>query len=301
MVHRGDRLRGLAEPHLVPDEAAPGAGREEGPRALTGMERDAQKAVEGRAVRPARERARDPIVPLPGVAHLGHERECILVAPERGLEAGCLRDELLDRREGVRPQHAGLVEVARREANQGGGRRGPRTEAYRAAGSVREVNFAVRQPNPLPKHRPATGPALEPCERELDVLAGPELVDREVRAGAEVVARLRATDGDAVGLATRRVGDPELGDDRVRADVLQAKALRAAELPASATCHDSSVAPGGGWVRDSFAVAARARRLLRRVPPPASPPRIPSAASMQPLSQAPVRRQCAAGRVAGSP
>ena len=52
------------------------------------MERDAQKAVEGRAVRPARERARDPIAPLPGVAHLGHERECILVAPEPGLEAG---------------------------------------------------------------------------------------------------------------------------------------------------------------------------------------------------------------------
>src|SRR5262249_59006106 len=99
-------------------------------------------------------------------------------------------------------------------------------------GPVGGVAFAVRRPTPSARRRPATGLAPEPCERELDVLAGSELVGREVRAGAEVVARVPATDCDAVGLATRRVGDSELGDDRVRADSLQAKALRAAELPA---------------------------------------------------------------------
>src|SRR5262249_56187942 len=68
-----------------------------------------------------------------------------------------------------------------------------------------------------------------------------------------------------------------------------------------ATCHASSVASGGGWVRDSFVVPAGARRLLGPVPPPTSLPRIPSTASMRPLSLAPFRRQFAAGAVAGSP
>lgn len=75
------------------------------------------------------------------------------------------------------------------------------------------------------------GATLEARQHELDVLAGTQVIRGEIRAGAEVVARLRTTDGDAIGAAARRVRDEELGEHRLVAEILDLEFLLATELP----------------------------------------------------------------------
>ena len=70
------------------------------------------------------------------------------------------------------------------------------------------------------------------CQDELDVLAGAEGVRLEVGAGTEVPVRFRAADDHAVNTAVLGIGEPELGEDGMLPDVLDAKGLLSAELPA---------------------------------------------------------------------
>jgi hypothetical protein len=69
-------------------------------------------------------------------------------------------------------------------------------------------------------------------EGEFDVLAGAEVVGREIGARAAVVAGLRAADDDPVAAPAVGVEDRELGKDRVVAEILEAERLLAAELTA---------------------------------------------------------------------
>src|SRR5262249_61875390 len=84
---------------------------------------------------------------------------------------------------------------------------------------------------PPPRPPPPAALALQPGQRELDVLAGAQRVGGEVGAGAGVVAGVRPAHLDAVGVAAGRVGDRELRKDRLLAEVFQAELLLTAELP----------------------------------------------------------------------
>src|SRR5262249_48935005 len=97
--------------------------------------------------------------------------------------------------------------------------------------AVVQEDLAVRRLEAGRQGSLAAAAGLQLGQRELDVLAGTERVGLEVGAGAEVVARPAAADGDAVGVAAVRVGDLELGEDRVVTYVLQGEVLLAAELP----------------------------------------------------------------------
>ncbi len=73
---------------------------------------------------------------------------------------------------------------------------------------------------------------LEPPEHELDVLAGPQRIGREVRARAVVLTGLRAANRHAVRTAALRVAYLEVREDGLSADVRQGKPLFASELAA---------------------------------------------------------------------
>jgi hypothetical protein len=77
--------------------------------------------------------------------------------------------------------------------------------------------------------------SLQPAERELYVLAGAELARRVVGARAEIAAGARAADRHAVARLRRRIADPELGEERVAAQVLEREGLLAAELTTQLT------------------------------------------------------------------
>jgi len=72
-LRRRDRLDGLAQAHLIADEAAPGADGEEGALLLIVVELDFQECIERGAVDAAREGGIDELCPAIAVAHLGDE------------------------------------------------------------------------------------------------------------------------------------------------------------------------------------------------------------------------------------
>jgi len=69
-------------------------------------------------------------------------------------------------------------------------------------------------------------------ERELDVLAGAQRVGHKVRAGAEIIAQTIAADSHAVGAPALRIGDSEVGKDRLAAEIDELELLLPPELPA---------------------------------------------------------------------
>jgi hypothetical protein len=75
----------------------------------------------------------------------------------------------------------------------------------------------------------------QPREREFNVFAGAQFVGRKVGRGAEIVAWLRPADGHVIGGLRLRIADAELGEKRLRADVLQPEHLLAPELAAQRT------------------------------------------------------------------
>ena len=82
--------------------------------------------------------------------------------------------------------------------------------------------------------QPSLGAAapFQTPEHVLDMLAGAQQVGGEVRAGAVVVARVRAPDRNAILAAVGRVSDLEFREDGFIAHVLETEGLRAAELAA---------------------------------------------------------------------
>ena len=133
-------------------------------------------------------------------------------------------------------QHA----VARGIEQAGGGvpqrRRaiGPGAEMQRASTVVAQEQLGEGGPVALPERGLRAAPAFQPGEGELDVLAGAELGGGEVRAGAVVPAGLPAADRHAIAGSGDGVAHPELGEDGLAPEILEAERLLAAELPAQA-------------------------------------------------------------------
>ena len=73
---------------------------------------------------------------------------------------------------------------------------------------------------------------LQRCEDEFDVLASAQLVACVVRAGAIVVARVLAANGDAIGTLREWIAEALLGKERLHANIFQAESLFAAKLTA---------------------------------------------------------------------
>ena len=84
--------------------------------------------------------------------------------------------------------------------------------------------------NPQPQRR-LRWPSVPPPEDEFDVLARAEIVGGKVRTRAEILARLNAANGDPITVAALRIGNRELGEHGLIADILPFKDLGASELP----------------------------------------------------------------------
>ena len=229
----GDRLDGLAEPHVVAEQAAAGPRREECALRLVGVQRLLQQAPQRRAARAVRKRLLDQRHPPFRIPCLRDEIERIVVDAQLVVVAG-LREKGIELRETPgRQRPAGiLVEQA-----AGGGAQSRRTvlarpKMHAALRAVAKVDLAVRRLKSPHKRGTAAAPACEPCKREFDVLACPEIVGGEIRAGAVVLARRRSADRDAVAPAARRVGHAVFGKHGLIADVLQNELLLPSELAA---------------------------------------------------------------------
>src|SRR5205807_545817 len=74
--------------------------------------------------------------------------------------------------------------------------------------------------------------AFQPGQREFNVLAGAQRVGGEVGAAAMVVARLQSANAHTVRPARLRVGDGELREERLLAEVAKTVFLFAPELAA---------------------------------------------------------------------
>src|SRR5262245_13339878 len=71
---------------------------------------------------------------------------------------------------------------------------------------------------------------LQPCQRELYVFASAERVGREIGTRAMIVAGLHTANLDVIGPLTLRIGDVELREKRLVADILECEFLLAPEL-----------------------------------------------------------------------
>ncbi|EXI64940.1 MAG: hypothetical protein AW08_03563 [Candidatus Accumulibacter adjunctus] len=134
---------------------------------------------------------------------------------------------------------------------------------------------------------PAVRAIADLRQREFDVLAGSEVVGREVRTRAAVVAGLVAADDDAVAPPAVGVVHRELGKHRVVTEILEAEALLASVLPAQ------------------FALPIVDRQIGRLALPRQARRRRAALAGLAPLAVRPVVRLvhvfswhcCSAGRV----
>ena len=225
-----DRLDRLAESHLVGQEAAARAAGEERALALVGVERHAKESLEGGALGPVRKRLGQTVGAATGVADLPHEPTRVLVTAQLVREPRGLDEEGVQPRHGLWPQPPVPVEVPRGQPAERG-RGGPaRAEADLAPRPVADVDLAVVGLEPTSERRAAARRALQPGQREGDVLADPEGVRGEVGARAEVVPRSGPANGYPVRVAVRRVDDLELREHALAADVGQPEPLLAPEL-----------------------------------------------------------------------
>ena len=195
----GDGLDGLAQAHLVADQAAAGPRGEQDALALVIVQRHFEQVLEGGAAAAARERLGDALPAALGVAHLGDEGEHVVVAAQLVIVAVGLGEERLEAAERLRQQRAVGVEVVAPPA--GPARRGSRCRAGNAPRGARRSadRPRCRAAESRPQSRRAAALAFQAGERELDVLAGAQRVGGEIRTGAVVVARLHAADVDAIG------------------------------------------------------------------------------------------------------
>ncbi len=227
----GDRLDGLPQPHVVADDASARPAGEERRFLLVVVQPDAEQVLEARAADVARERLDERPLPALGVTHLGDEAERVLVAPEVGSEASRRREEHLEVREGVGAQRPIGAEVPRGQARQLGGCVGARPEPHLTPGAVVEIDLAERRLDAARQRLAHARLSFQPRQGELDVLARPQRVRREVGARAEVVPRLAAPDHHPVAVPRERIGDLELRGDRMAARaLLEEELLLAAEL-----------------------------------------------------------------------
>src|SRR5439155_19757333 len=134
--------------------------------------------------------------------------------------------------EGTGTQRPIGAEVPRGQARQLGGCVGARPEPHLTPGAVVEIDLAEHRLDAARQRLAHARLSFQPRQGELDVLARPQRVRREVRARAEVVPRLAAPDHHPVAVPRKRIGDLELRGDRMAARALEEELLLAAELPA---------------------------------------------------------------------
>ncbi|MEA2465630.1 MAG: hypothetical protein QOJ98_3377 [Acidobacteriota bacterium] len=227
---RCDGLDGLAESHLVADERAAGAGREQRPFLLIVVQVHGEQTVETAAANPVRERFGDRFRAPCRIANFGDEGKHVVVDAQVGVDLFRGGDEAVEPCESIRRQTAGLVEVARHQATQRLRTVAARAKQDMTLRAVLDADAAVWRLIAREKRAFRSAPRQERRQRELDVLARAEVVGPEIGAGTVVPARLGAANGHPMHAAASRIRHPVIREDRMLADVLDAKRLLAGEL-----------------------------------------------------------------------
>ena len=231
---RCDGLNGLSQAHLVTDQAAPRARRKQCTFRLIGIKVCLYQRLQGRAVSALRVRRIDNPLTLCGIAHLGHKTEHILVTTHLVAAALRLRQKPLQLRVVRASQHSRRWTV---EQQLGGSRQYRRTFS---AGSkpnlpftaIMQIEFAVGRMKAPHQRLPAAALCLQLPEHKFNVLADPEVIGGEIRAGAEILANLSAANSYAVTATAARVGDGEFREYRFVTEIFIFERLRASKLPA---------------------------------------------------------------------
>ena len=107
----------------------------------------------------------------------------------------------------------------------------PRAGNNLPLGPKADVNLREGRMEPGCQLLPRLAVVFQLPERELDVLARAQRVDREIGARAVVVAQSRTADRHPVGPLCLGIGHLKFGEDRLPADVLDLELLFPAELP----------------------------------------------------------------------
>src|SRR5262249_44390159 len=227
----GDGLGSLAQAHLVADEAATGPGGEQGALALVIVERDLEQVLERGAADAAGECVVDLTPALVRVAQLGEVGEDVVADAQVRVDLSRGGYEIVKLRRQLRPKQTIRAEELVGDLGERGRTLVPGPEAYVPLRPVLQVDLAGGRPVAVLERPGRLGLPHEAREGELDVLAGAKRVGGEVGAGARVVARAGAANGDAVGVAAGRVDDLELGQGRVVAAVFNPEFLLPPQLP----------------------------------------------------------------------
>ena len=231
----GNGLDGLAQAHLVADQRAAGARGEQRAFGLVGVELDLQQL--GQAPCPPRLWGR----PRPAPARRrSPSRICATNCQTSSWQRSSWPLSAAARSRSSRPssRSQGSAQPAaasnscraccqqRRRAALAG------TKAHMSSAGIVEPDLAVLGLETARQRGLAAALLGQAGERELDVLAGAQVVGREVGAAAEVAAQRAAADGHAVARAALRVVHAEVGEHRFVPQVLQLEGLFAAELAA---------------------------------------------------------------------
>ena len=198
---RGDGLDGLAQAHVIADQGASGAHREQRALGLVGIKRHLEQLLQaaiGRAARKVFGKQRRP--PL-GIAATGDEIQRIVVSPQ--FMAGFVDQpektlERIETRGRQTPVIGGLEQGARRLLDGGRASRSG-TEMHAAPAVVAQMDCRKRRRIAAGKSRLHPALFLQRRQREFDVLAGAQFVGRVIRATAKIVSRLRAANRHPVG------------------------------------------------------------------------------------------------------
>ena len=267
------RLDRFAKTHFVADEHPAGVRGEQRPLALIIVERNLKQILERRAANPLGKRLRQHLAAALGVAHLGHERQHVFIAAQLVIDFPGRGEQRFESAERIGQQPLLGVEVLRRQPGQFGGAILAGAKPHFAPRAVLNVDFAVVRTEAGLERRLAAAPLSQPAEHELDVLAGSERAGGEVGAGAKIVAQLGPANGDAIRVLAFGIGDFELGEDRLAADVPPGKLLIAAKLPPQFPLPRFQRHPGRLMQPRQLRLAAgrrlfpeRALRAERRVP-----------------------------------
>ncbi len=165
------------------------------------------------------------------IAHLRDEIQRVVVASQIVRESSRLSEEHVESLAPAVLKDIPLVEVIRRQFPQTPGAFGPRSKDHLAFGPVAEIDLGIRRPEPLGEGPSRASPQAELAKQPFDVFAGPQRVDREIRARAVVVAQALAANRHAVFTSGHRVRHEELRKDRLRPQVYDAVVLPLRELP----------------------------------------------------------------------
>ncbi len=252
----GDGLDGLAEAHLVGDEAPAGAGGEERAFALVVVEVGFHEPIEFAAADAAGESLVDDLAAAGAVAMIGDEGEHVIAAAEIGIDGSGASEEVLESVSAGDLEETAVIELPGDQASKLRRRRFGEAQSHAALGTVLEEQLALLGLVAIAKDLPRAAGAIEPAEDELDVLAGAEGVGGKVGAGAEILGGGVAADDDAIGAFGFGIGDIKVGKDGVVAGVVQNECLLAPNWRRRAACHSSRDISAGLCVREIFFVAA---------------------------------------------